>query len=78
MKQEIVLSTSLYSVEAVNLAVAAYRECAVFLVDVQEDNICIAISDIHPSLQDVLLDAFCNHVLNETILLRRRKLGGML
>ena len=78
MSQQIVFSTSLYSVEAVNLTVAAYRECAVFSIEIQDEDVVVVISDIHPSLQDVLVDAFCNHVLNETILLRRKKLGGML
>ena len=76
-------STSLYRLDAIQSAIAAFEACAQFSVmpaatEEEQNFIQIVISDIHPSLEDVLVDTFCNHVLFETIVLERREQGGML
>jgi hypothetical protein len=67
MAEQLVLSRSLYLPEAVEAAVQAYAELATFEVDLEGADIAIAISDIDPDVEDVLVDEFCNHVLGETI-----------
>jgi len=73
MTEPILLSRSLYSVEAVNATVGAYSGLATFEVRLGGDDIAVAISDAAPSLSRVLADEFCNHALHETI---RRSRGG--
>ena len=76
-------STSLYRLDAIQSAITAFEACAQFSVlaaatEEEQNFIQILISEIHPSLEDVLVDTFCNHVLFETIVQERREQGGML
>jgi hypothetical protein len=78
MVKKLYFSTSLYQVEAVQRTVQAYQSLASFSVDVQTDGVAVIISDIHPSFSNTLVDNFCNHVLNETIISYRQSKGGEL
>jgi len=76
-------STSLYRLDAIKVSMQAFQACAVFSIKAaaneEEQNVVqVLISDIHPSLEHVLLDSFCNHVLFETIVQERREQGGQL
>lgn len=59
-------SRSLYSESAVQDAVAAYDELAVFVVEANEHTVCVTVADPHPDLTD-LADHFANHVLFSTV-----------
>jgi hypothetical protein len=77
-KIKLEFNTSLYALEAVQKSVQDYKECANFVIETTPTLILVVVDQIDPELQDVLVDAFCNHVLNETILFRRVSLGGMI
>lgn len=64
-------SRSLYAVEAVDEAVAAYARLARFEVAVGEHEIRVTIHDPHPKVAGDLVDAFGNHVLFATIVRSR-------
>ena len=71
-------SSSLYRTEAIERTVAAYSSLAVFEIETQEDGVNVSISQMVPELREQLVDAFCNHVLNETIIVIRKERGGEL
>ncbi len=65
---------SLYPVDAVQSAVAAYAELATFAVDVGHDRTTVTITDVDADFADQadeFADSFCNHALFETIRSRR-------
>jgi hypothetical protein len=72
---EVRFSMSLYNIDAIKNGIAAYQELATFSIDETESETIVSINDIHPSLATVLVDSFCNHVLNETIVFTRTKEG---
>ena len=78
MSEKVYFSASLYSLEAVKKSVSEYSALAHFSVDEKLDGVTVTISDVHPSYKGVLVDYFCNHVLNETIILIRKEKGGEL
>ena len=78
MAKSIHFSSSLYSVEAVKKSAQDYAAIAQFYLDVTDGGVDVTIDNIHPAYKDILVDHFCNHVLNETIILRRQKDGGEL
>ncbi len=71
MADEIRFSRSLYSVEAVDAAVAAYAGLATFEVRQEGDDIAVSVTGIDARVVDRLVDAFCNHALFETVRLAR-------
>jgi hypothetical protein len=64
-------SRSLYRVDAVEAAAAAYGECARVVVTVAGSEIVVAFEDVDPELGEDLFDAFANHALFETIVRER-------
>ncbi len=64
-------SRSLYSEAAVQEAVLAYAELAVFHVEASEHTVSVTVSEPHPDLTD-LADHFANHVLFSTVGEERR------
>ena len=78
MSKQVYFSSSLYQKEAVHNTIDIYAELASFSVDEQQDGILVTIEDIHSSYTTTLIDHFCNHVLNETIILHRKQKGGAL
>ena len=78
MAKSIHFSSSLYSVEAVQKSAQDYAAVAQFKLNITESGVDVTIDQIHPAYKEILLDHFCNHVLNETIILRRQKDGGEL
>jgi hypothetical protein len=76
MSQNIYFSDSIYKKEAVEKSVQDYQELATFTMKESEAGVAVEIDNIHPSFTDVLVDAFCNHVLNETIIQNRKETGG--
>lgn len=61
------LSKSLYALGAVQKAVHAYGSLAEFQVFEEEHSIRIEIQNIQEPYKNVLVDAFLNHVLFESI-----------
>ena len=76
MSKKVYFSTSLYRVEAVKKSVEDYQDLASFAIEEQQNGTLVTISQVHPSFSSVLVNAFCNHVLNETIILVRKEKGG--
>ncbi len=79
---KVVFSHSLYAPKAIEAAVQAYEGLAEFSISVSGPDLGsqteVVISNIHQELKDDLVDAFCNHVLFETIVLHRSSEGGSL
>jgi len=67
-------SRDLYAAEAVDEAVRAYAGLARFAVSQGGADVLVEVSEPDPEVADVLLDEFCNHVLNETVRLRQKGL----
>ena len=76
MAEKICFSESLYRREAVENSMEVYQELAVFSLSVEESGIVVTVDNIHPELEDQLVDSFCNYALNETIILLRKESGG--
>ncbi len=71
MSEPLTFSTSLYTRDAVEAAVAAFAELASFEVSANADDVVVAVSEIDADLKDVLVDEFCNYALHETIVRAR-------
>ncbi|HHO49593.1 MAG TPA: hypothetical protein ENK18_01690 [Deltaproteobacteria bacterium] len=71
MGEHISFDRSLYAPAAIESAVAAYHHLATFAVIVGDDHTEVQISEIDARVSDVLIDAFCNHALYETVVLGR-------
>lgn len=67
MAERVVFSRELYLPDAVEAAVEAYAELAIFEVKVSDGQIEVGVGEPDPEVADVLVDEFCNHVLHETI-----------
>lgn len=79
MAERIRFSRSLYHPEAVSAAVSAYGALARITVDASSPHaVVVEVADPHPDLAGALVDAFCNHVLFETIRHHRAVVGGAL
>jgi len=76
MSEKVYFSSSLYRPEAVQKGVTDYSELASFSVEEQKNGTLVTITEINPSFSEVLIHHFCNHVLNETIILHREEKGG--
>lgn len=72
MAERITFDGSLYVPEAVEAAAAAYAEHAHIEVTPAGDSVVAVISDVREHDPQLVRDAFCNHVLHETIARRRR------
>lgn len=76
MDKTICFSESLYRREAVEKSIETYKETADFSLSIGEEGFVVSVEKIHPELEGELVDSFCNHVLNETIILSRKENGG--
>ena len=76
MANSISFSLSIYREDAVQAAVLAYTSLADFTVVSNSSDVIVEVANINPSFESVLLDAFCNHVLFETIVRHRNEFGG--
>jgi hypothetical protein len=72
MAEQIVFDRSLYLTEAVEAAAAAYSEHATIEVTPGDDSVRVVISGVVDNDPKVVSNAFCNHVLHETISRRRQ------
>jgi hypothetical protein len=72
MAERITFDQSLYLPEAVEAAAAAYREHAHIEVTPTADTVVVEISDVVEHDPQTVANAFCNHVLHETIARRRQ------
>ena len=75
MTNTTLFSRSLYLVEAVEAATAAYSEVATFVVSTTDSEIEVQI-DSDDGYGDTVIHAFRNHVLFESIVRSRQALGG--
>ena len=64
---ELSFERSLYDHESITEATTAYGALATFAIDTTADHITVSVSEIDPRVADRLEDAFCNHVLFDTI-----------
>jgi hypothetical protein len=71
MAERITFDRSLYLAEAVEAAAAAYAEHANIEVTPAADAVVAEIAAGDPNDQQTVTNAFCNHVLHETITRRR-------
>ena len=71
MSDVIRFSRSLYAPEAVEAAVAAYSDFATIELATGSDDIVARVTEIDEEEAEEILDAFCNHVLFETIVRAR-------
>ena len=72
MAERITFDGSLYSPEAVEVAVAAYADHARIEVTPSSDGIAVSIEPGGDHDPRTLVHAFCNHVLYETLVRRRQ------
>jgi hypothetical protein len=72
MAEEIAFHRSLYSPEAVAAAAAAYAEHAQIELTETADAIVVKLSGVVGHDPQTVANAFCNHVLYETIVRRRQ------
>ena len=71
MSERLGFHRSLYDPQAVRAAADAYLHLARVEVIEEGDEVLATFIDIDPELADVLLDAFANHVLHETVIRSR-------
>jgi len=64
-------SRSLYRLDAVEQAAAAFAACGNFDVRSDGEDIVVELSNLHPKLADKVVDEFRNHALYATILADR-------
>lgn len=67
MAERIVFDRSLYLLEAVEAAAAAYGEHARIALSPSDDAVVAVISEVVDHDEREVVNAFCNHVLHETI-----------
>lgn len=72
MADRIIFDRSLYLPEAVDAAVAAYAEHATIEVTPDGDTVVAVVSTLGDYDPRTVSNAFCNHVLHETIARRRQ------
>ncbi len=72
MSERVTFARSLYLPEAVEAAAAAYAEHAQIDLTPTKDSVVAVISPLGDSDTAVLVNAFCNYVLHETIVRSRR------
>ena len=72
MAKRITFDRSLYLPEAVEAAAAAYAEHATIEVTPAADAVVAVLSAVAGSDPELVANAFCNHVLHETIARRRQ------
>jgi hypothetical protein len=77
--QTVTFSRSLYRIDGIEAAAAAYAALAQITVTPGESEIVVDLTQPHPDIPpDELRDAFCNHALFETVRLHREVVGGAL
>ena len=75
MSELLTLHRSLYRPEAVSASAAAFAGLARIEVEPLESEIRIRFDEVDPDVHEVLLDAFANHALAETVRLHRATRG---
>jgi hypothetical protein len=75
MAERITFDRSLYLPEAVEAAAAAYAEHAKIELTPSGDTVVAVISDVVEHDPQTVANAFCNHVLHETIVRMRQAEG---
>ncbi len=70
-EQVLDFSRSLYDLDAVEAAAAAYAELATFAIEASDGQVTVKVTDAHPGVPD-LVDHFANHVLHASVTARRR------
>lgn len=68
---------SLYLPEAVNAAAAAYGSHANIQVTDSPTDVIVELSGYDARYGETIVDAFCNHVLFESVVRTRETLGGV-
>ncbi len=71
MSLELTLHRSLYRPDAVRTAATAFGELARIDVRDRDHEVVITFADVDADVEEVLLDAFANHALFETVRARR-------
>ena len=75
----VTFSRSLYRVDGIEAAAAAYAELAEITVIPGDSEVVVRFERPHPDMpRDQLVDAFCNHALFETVRRYRDAMGGAL
>ena len=77
-KTNLSFSLSIYKKEAIEEAMNAYGAYARFSVQEEEHTMMVELEPLHEAYATQIIDAFCNHVLFETIVLHRKDQGGTL
>jgi hypothetical protein len=75
MAERIIFDRSLYLPEAVEAAATAYAEHAKIELTPSGDTVVAVISDVVEHDPQTVANAFCNHVLHETIVRMRQAEG---
>jgi len=78
MSEAILFSKHLYREEALEVAMEAYSGLASFRTDRKGDDILVFIQTFEASHEEQIRDAFCTHVLFETIVKYREATGAKL
>jgi hypothetical protein len=65
--QTLALHRSLYRADAVEAAAAAYAQVATIAIAEEASELLVTFAGVDPDVEGVLLDAFANHALFETI-----------
>jgi hypothetical protein len=77
--QIVTFSRSLYRIDGIESAAAAYAGLAQITVTPGESEIVVSLAQPHPDIPaQELVDAFCNHALFETVRRHREAVGGSL
>jgi hypothetical protein len=72
MAERVTFHQSLYLPEAVEAAAALYAEYARIELTTEADAVTAVVSEVAEHDPRTVINAFCNHVLHETIARRRR------
>ena len=72
MAERVAFDCSLYSTEAVEAAAEAYGELAKIEVTPSAEAVVVTLDDIADEDAQMIVHAFCNHALYETIARRRQ------
>ena len=73
LSESVSFSRSVYRVEAVRNAIAAYEGLATFTVAEESDDVHVTIAEPDPDVADVIKDEFSNHVLFGTVVAIRNE-----
>ena len=75
--ESLIFDRSLYLVEAVQAAADAYSGHARIELTNEPQQTMVSIAVENAAYKEIIIDAFCNHVLFETVVRSRETLGGV-